>query len=77
MHFSPVARWLSGARLAALGLEDFLARLPRLVLPGHPYHVTQRGNRHQRTFFEDDDHERCRDLMAEAELRCGITVTVY
>jgi REP element-mobilizing transposase RayT len=32
-----------------------MARLARLVIPGLPYHVTQRGNRRGTTFFEDDD----------------------
>ena len=43
-----------------------MARLPRLVLPGYPYHVTQRGNRRQQTFFQDGDYELYRDLLAEA-----------
>ena len=43
-----------------------MARLPRLVLPGYPYHVTQRGNRRQQTFFEDGDYELYRDLLGEA-----------
>jgi putative transposase len=30
-----------------------MARLARVVLPGIPYHVTQRGNRHQRTHVAD------------------------
>jgi len=34
-----------------------MARLPRVVLPGIPHHVTQRGNRCERTFFEDGDYE--------------------
>lgn len=29
--------------------------LPRLGLPGFPYHVTQPGTRRERTFFEDGD----------------------
>ena len=33
-----------------------MARLPRLVLPGIPYHVTQRGNRREQTFFEEADY---------------------
>ncbi|MGH6643483.1 MAG: transposase [Bradyrhizobium sp.] len=33
-----------------------MARLARIVLPGLPYHVTQRGNGRQRTFFSDDDY---------------------
>ena len=33
-----------------------------------PHHVTQRGNRRQKTFFRDDDYQAYLDLMAE---RCG------
>jgi len=40
-----------------------MARLPRLVIPGLPYHVTQRGNRRQQTFFEDGDYALYRDLL--------------
>ena len=32
-----------------------MPRPPRMVLPGLPHHVTQRGNRRQRIFFHDDD----------------------
>ena len=42
-----------------------MARLARVVIPGEPHHVTQRGNRRQETFFCDDDYEAYRDLMAE------------
>ena len=34
-----------------------MPRLARTVVPEYPRHVTQRGNRRQRTFFCDDDHE--------------------
>lgn len=33
-----------------------MPRAARLVLPGLPHHVTQRGNRKQATFFSDDDY---------------------
>ena len=33
-----------------------MARMPRLVVPGYPHHVTQRGNRRMRTFFSDADY---------------------
>jgi REP-associated tyrosine transposase len=33
-----------------------MPRVARLVLPGHPHHVTQRGNRRQPTFFSDADY---------------------
>jgi putative transposase len=33
-----------------------MPRLARLVVPGIPHHVTQRGNRRQPTFFSDADY---------------------
>ena len=42
-----------------------MARLARVVVPGMPHHVTQRGNRRQETFFCDDDYQAYLDLMAE------------
>ena len=38
-----------------------MARLARVVVPGVPHHVTQRGNRRQPVFFRDDDY---RDYLA-------------
>jgi putative transposase len=54
-----------------------MARLPRLVLPGYPYHVTQRGNRRQPTFFEEADYALYRDLLAEAADRAGAEIWCY
>ncbi|CUU18785.1 Transposase and inactivated derivatives CDS [Bradyrhizobium sp.] len=45
-----------------------MARLARVVIPGHPDHVTQRGNGRSRTFFDDDDYALYRDLLAA---NCG------
>ncbi len=42
-----------------------MPRLARVVVPGLPHHVTQRGNRRQQTFFCDEDYEAYLDLMAE------------
>jgi putative transposase len=33
-----------------------MARLTRIVVPGLPHHVTQRGNRQQRLFLEPGDY---------------------
>ena len=33
-----------------------MARLPRIVLPGIPHHVTQRANRRQQVFFCEADY---------------------
>jgi len=54
-----------------------MARLPRLVLPGFPYHVTQRGNRRQPTFFHDDDYALYRDLLAEAARKAETEIWCY
>ena len=43
-----------------------MARLPRIVIPDVPHHVTQRGNRRQEVFFSDEDYAAYRDLVAEA-----------
>ena len=54
-----------------------MARLPRMVLPGVPHHVTQRGNRRERTFFEDGDYALYLDLLAEASDRHGVEIWSY
>jgi REP element-mobilizing transposase RayT len=54
-----------------------MARLPRLILAGHPYHVTQRGNCRRQTFFEDGDCQFYRDLLAEAAHKAGAEVWAY
>ena len=42
-----------------------MARLARVVIPGHPHHVTQRGNGRARTFFGDADYALYRDLLGQ------------
>jgi putative transposase len=48
-----------------------MARLPRIVLPGVPHHVTQRGNRRLPVFFSDDDRREYLRLVAAAAVRAG------
>ena len=54
-----------------------MARLPRLVLPGIPHHVTERGNRRERTFFEDGDYALYLDLLADGAQRAGVAIWSY
>lgn len=51
-----------------------MARIARIVVPGLPHHVTQRGNRREQVFFEDGDYQLYLDLMLEAaeKARCEI-----
>jgi putative transposase len=43
-----------------------MARLPRIVIPSVPHHVTQRGNRRLPIFFSDEDRCAYLSLIAEA-----------
>ena len=54
-----------------------MARLARVVIPGIPHHVTQRGNGRARTFFEDGDFALYLDLLAEAAERARAEVWSY
>jgi putative transposase len=54
-----------------------MARIARVVVPGVPHHVTQRGNRRQVTFFEEEDYRVYRNLMAEWCDRCQVEVWAY
>jgi len=54
-----------------------MARLARIVVPGLPHHVTQRGNRRQKIFFEDGDYALYRDLLAERCRKAGVAVWAY
>jgi putative transposase len=54
-----------------------MARLPRLVLPGLPHHITQRGNRREKTFFEEGDYALYLDLLADAAGRANLEIWSY
>jgi putative transposase len=54
-----------------------MARLARLVVPGLPHHITQRGNRRQQTFFGDEDYAAYLELMAEWCGQHGVAIWAY
>ena len=54
-----------------------MARLARIIAPGLPHHVTQRGNRRQPIFLAPGDQEIYRDLLAEQARRRGVEVWAY
>jgi len=54
-----------------------MARLARLVVPGMPHHVTQRGNRRQQTFFNEGDYAAYLELMAEGCRERGVEIWGY
>lgn len=54
-----------------------MARLARVVVPGYPHHITQRGNRRQQTFFCDEDYQEYIALMKEWCSRLGVSIWFY
>lgn len=54
-----------------------MARMPRLVVPHYPHHVTQRGARRQKTFFSDADYKTYLELLAAAKEGAGVDFWAY
>ena len=54
-----------------------MARLPRLVVPGQPHHVIQRGNNRQPVFLDDEDYIRFLAWLREAARTYKVSVHAY
>src|SRR5438445_92940 len=54
-----------------------MARYARIIVPGAPHHVTQRGNRREPIFFEAGDQDVYRDLLAEQAVKYRVAVWAY
>jgi putative transposase len=54
-----------------------MARLARLVVPGLPHHVTERGNRRQQTFFCDADDAVYLERMADWRQERGVAIWAF
>jgi len=52
-----------------------MARIARVIAPGFPHHVTQRGNRRQQTFFGDEDYQAYVDLLREQCQAHGVLIS--
>ena len=54
-----------------------MARLARVVIPGIPHHITQRGNRRLPTFFCEDDYTTYLKLMSHWCKERGVEIWAY
>lgn len=54
-----------------------MARIARVVVPGYPHHVTQRGCRRQQTFFTTDDYRYYLKLLQNRAVDAGVSVWAY
>ncbi len=54
-----------------------MPRIARIVAPGLPHHITQRGNRRMQTFFCDDDYRAYLSLVVEWSRQFGNRIWGY
>ena len=54
-----------------------VARIARIVVPGGPHHVVQRGNHRAPVFFGPDDYALYRDLLALETRRAEVAVWAW
>jgi putative transposase len=54
-----------------------MTRLARIVIPGLPHHVTQRGNRRERIFFSDEDYQFYLDELVAASRKAGSEIWAW
>jgi putative transposase len=61
----------------AFGERQGMARWARVVVPGMPQHVTQRGKRRQPTFFGEEDDAADVELLAQWCQQRGVEGWAY
>jgi putative transposase len=54
-----------------------MARLPRLVLPGQPHHIIQRGNNRQAIVVDDKDRQHFLAMLRECALTHQVAIHAY
>ena len=54
-----------------------MPRFPRIVIPGYPHHVINRGNRRQVVFFSDRDKKIFFDILIREKEKADIAVWAY
>jgi putative transposase len=54
-----------------------MPRIPRIVIPGIPHHIVQRGNRRQQVFFNNEDRIFYIKLLRKYSDLLGLAIWVY
>jgi len=54
-----------------------MPRSARIVVPGLPHHITQRGNRKQAVFFREEDREVYLSLLADKSTHLAMSLPGY
>jgi putative transposase len=58
-------------------MRNNVARVARVVVPGYPHHIIQRGNRRQKTFFSTADYLAYIDLLVDAKVDSEVEILAY
>jgi hypothetical protein len=59
------------------GTVTYMARIATVVIPGLPYHVTQRSNRREDVFFGEANWQRYWDFVLEYSIQLGLQILAY
>jgi len=54
-----------------------MPRIARIVAPGYPHHVTQRGNNRATVFFDDEDRRTYLNLLAKYSKKFSLQIWAY
>ena len=51
-----------------------MPRVARIIVPGYPHHITQRGNNRQDVFYVDDDRRVYLSLLQDQSAKYHLTI---
>jgi putative transposase len=54
-----------------------MPRIARIIAPGYPHHITQRGNNRATVFFDDEDRQTYLKLLAGYAQKHGLQIWAY
>jgi len=54
-----------------------MARMPRIVVPGQPLHIIQRGNNRQATFYAEEDYRKYLETLQQLAEEYGCSIHAY
>ncbi len=54
-----------------------MPRIARIIAPGYPHHVTQRGNNRSLVFFDDEDRQTYLDILSNYAQKHSLQIWAY
>jgi putative transposase len=69
--------WTKHFRMLRFPTDTHMSRIARVVIPGLPYHVTQRGNRRENVFFCEADWRKYLELALGYSMQFSLQILAY